>query len=126
MCYGFHIITGLPFKRTLIEEMSEALGVKVEFFESAISSGKACIPTGDFVEFYDVIGFDLKMAVGYSLGTLRACGRLVTTNQIEQAEVMRDIDADGPYFDMMNYEYRYGEYLGVFLSPRYDDQSKDH
>ena len=106
--------------------IAKALDVTVTMPSEEIVAEEYCVPTGHFVEFYDVVGLDLKMAIGFDQNTLRACGSLMTPHQIEEAGITHEIHVNGGYFDMMNVEYRYGELLGVFPSPRYGGHSKDH
>lgn len=106
--------------------MANALCVMVILPLEEIEAEEYRVPTGHFIEFYDVVGFDLKMAIGFGQNTLCACGRLLTPYQVKDAGMTHDIHVNGEYFDMMNFEYRYGELLGVFHRPRYEDQAKDH
>ncbi len=106
--------------------MAKALGVTVILPSEEIDAEEYRPPAGQIIEFYDVVGFDLKMVIGFNQNTFHACGRLLTPHQITEAGIIHDIHVNGEYFDMMNFVYRYGELLGVFPSPRYDDRSKDH
>ncbi|MCV2893436.1 hypothetical protein [Lentibacter sp. XHP0401] len=126
MCYDFHTIDGQPFNKEIVITMAKALDVTVILPTEKIEAEEYWGATGHFVELYDVAGFDLKMAIGFNQNTLRACGRLLTPYQVKDAGITHDIHVNGEYFDMMNFEYRYGELLGVFPSPRYGDRSKDH
>ncbi|WP_156477430.1 hypothetical protein [Falsihalocynthiibacter arcticus] len=96
--------------------MAKALGVSVTLPSEEIAAEEYRVPTGHFVKFYDVVGFDLEMAIGFDQNTLRASGRLLAQFQIKDASITHDIHVNGEYFDMMNFEYRYGELLGVFPS----------
>ncbi|AML51970.1 hypothetical protein [Falsihalocynthiibacter arcticus] len=78
MCYDFRTIDGCPFNKEIVITMAKALGVSVTLPLEEIEAEEYRVPTGHFVEFYDVVGFDLKMAIGFDQNTLRACGRLLT------------------------------------------------